>query len=171
MRRENVRSMVLAAMMAAVLSLCAWLSVPVPPVSVTMQTFGVFLTLGVLGGKWGTLSILLYLLLGVTGLPVFSGFRGGLSALTDAAGGFLWGFLAAGLIYWALEKLGRLPAMAAGQLTCYLCGCGWFTLWAPGAGWRGAVLACVAPYLIPDIIKLILANRLSGQIRRQLKIL
>ena len=81
--------MVLASLMAALMAICAWIALPLPPVVVTMQTFAVFLTLGILGGKWGTVTILIYLLLGVVGLPVFSGFRGGGSALLDVTGGFL----------------------------------------------------------------------------------
>ena len=86
---KNVRKMVLCSMMAALTAVCAWIAIPIPPISVTMQTFAIFLTLGILGGKWGTVSVLLYLLLGVVGLPVFTGFRGGAAALLDATGGFL----------------------------------------------------------------------------------
>lgn len=156
--------MVLSGMMAALMAVCAWIAIPVPPIAFTMQTFGVLLTLGLLGGRWGTVTILLYLLLGVVGLPVFSGFRGGASALLDAAGGFLWGFLAAGLVYWLLERLGKLPAMVAGLLACYACGCWWFTVYAGGAGFGAAILACVVPYLIPDAIKLGLAYHMSRRI-------
>ena len=152
-------------MMASLLAVCAWIAIPIPPVSVTMQTFGVFLTLGILGGKRGTVSILLYLLLGLVGLPVFSGFRGG-AALMDAAGGFLWGFLAAALSYWLLEGLGKLPAMIAGMAVCYLCGCLWFSYWAGGAGFFAAVMTCVVPYLIPDAIKIALAYTMSKRIGR-----
>lgn len=159
--------MVLCSMMAALMAVCAWLSVPIPPISVTMQTFGVFLSLGVLGGKRGTASILLYLLLGLVGLPVFSGFRGGASVMLGATGGFLWGFLAAALVYWLLERLGKLPAMIAGMLVCYGCGSWWFTLWA-GTDLRGAVLVCVVPYLIPDAVKIGLAYSMSKRIARHL---
>ena len=73
--------MVLASLFAAMTAVCAWLSIPIPPIAFTLQTFAVLLTLGVLGGKWGSISIWLYLLLGLVGLPVFSGFRGGIAAL------------------------------------------------------------------------------------------
>ena len=159
--------MVSAAMMAALIALCAWIAIPIPPVSFTLQTFGVLMALGVLGGKWGTVSIGLYLALGVIGLPVFTGFRGGVSALLDATGGFLWGFLAGGLVYRAAEKLGRLPAMVLCQLTCYLCGCFWFSRWAGNVGFPAAALTCVAPYLLPDALKLWLAYTLSKRIGKQ----
>ena len=158
--------MVLASLFAALTAVCGWLSVPMPPVAFTLQTFGVFLALGVLGGKWGSVSIGLYLLIGLVGLPVFSGFRGGAAALLDATGGFLWGFFAAALIYWLLERLGKLPAMIAGQLVCYGCGCIWFSHYAGGAGIGAAVLTCVVPYLIPDGIKLWLAWTLSKRLRK-----
>ena len=166
--RLNVRKMVLSSLFAALIALCAWITVPIPPVGFTLQTFGVLMALGVLGGRWGTVSVLLYLAMGVVGLPVFSGFRGGISALADATGGFLWGFAAGGLVYRLTEKLGKLPAFVLCQLTCYLCGCLWFSYWA-GCGMGAAVVTCVVPYLIPDALKLWLAWHLSGRIARQLK--
>ena len=82
--------MVLCSLFASLTAVCAWIAVPLPGVSFTMQTFAVLLCLGILGGKWGSVSILLYLLLGIVGLPVFTGFRGGAAALLDPTGGFLW---------------------------------------------------------------------------------
>ena len=166
----NVRKMVLASLFASLMAICAWISIPIPPVAVTLQTFGVLLTLGILGGKWGTVSIFLYLCMGVIGLPVFTGFRGGAAALMDATGGFLWGFLAGGLAYWAAERLGKIPAMVLCQLVCYLCGCLWFRFWAGNVGFWAAALTCVAPYLIPDALKLWLAWHLSSRIEKQIKL-
>ena len=71
--------MVLCSLFASLTAICAWISVPLPAVSFTMQTFAVLLALGVLGGRWGSMTVLLYLLLGMVGLPVFAGFRGGAS--------------------------------------------------------------------------------------------
>jgi biotin transport system substrate-specific component len=161
--------MVLCAMFAALTAVCAWISIPVPPVAVTMQTFALFLTLGILGGKWGTVSILLYLLLGTVGLPVFSGFRSGAAALLDTTGGFLWGFLAMGLVCWGLERLGRLPAMVLSLPVCYLCGAGWFCVYT-GADIRSGLTLCVLPFLLPDLLKLALAWSLSKRIARQLRL-
>ena len=165
----NVRKMVLCSLFASLMAVCAWISIPVPPVAVTLQTFGVLMALGVLGGKWGTASVWLYLALGFVGLPVFAGFRGGPGALLDATGGFLWGFGAGGFVYRAAEKLGRLPAMVLCQLVCCLCGCLWFQHWAGDVGFAAAALTCVVPYLIPDAIKLWLAWHLSRRIGTHLK--
>lgn len=157
--------MTLSALFAAMLAICAWLSIPIGDITFTMQTFGVFLTLLVLGGKWGTVSILIYLLLGAVGLPVFSGFQGGLGILLGATGGYLWGFLFSGLAFRALERLGKIPAVLAGMGVCYLCGSLWFLFYA-GGGVEFILLRCVVPYLIPDAIKLTLALQLSRRLSK-----
>lgn len=148
------------ALFSALTVICAWLSVPLGDMAFTMQTFGIFLALLCLGGKWGTVSILIYLLLGAAGIPVFSGFRGGIGALAGVTGGYLWGFLLSGLTYWALERWGKCLAAAAALAVCYLCGSLWFLFWSGGGlGW--ILLRCVVPYILPDTLKLVLAFRLS----------
>ena len=94
------------ALMAALIALCAWISVPLGPVPFTMQTFGIFAALGLLGGRRGTLAFLIYLLLGIVGLPVFSGFSAGAGVLFGATGGYLLGYLAAALFIVTMSGLG-----------------------------------------------------------------
>ena len=167
---KNVRKMVLSSLFAALTAVCAWISLPIPPVAFTLQTFAVLLTLGVLGGRWGCVSILLYLLLGMVGLPVFAGFQSGAVALPGPTGGFLWGFLAAGIAYWLLERLGKLPAMVVAQVVVYVCGCIWFSFYGGNTGVLAAALTCVVPYLIPDAVKLALAYSLANRIGKQVKL-
>jgi biotin transport system substrate-specific component len=157
--------MVLCSLFAALLSICSWISVPIADIAFTLQTFGVFLTLGLLGGKRGGIAVFIWLLLGAVGAPVFSGFRGGIGSLAGVTGGYLWGFLFAALTYRLLERFGKLPAMITGQLVCYLCGCLWFSRWA-GCTIPTAALTCVAPYLLPDGGKLWLAWHLSNRLKR-----
>ena len=161
--------MTYCAIFSALLAVCAWLCIPVGDIAVTMQTFGIALALLLLGGKWGTVSIGIYLLLGAVGLPVFSGFRGGIGALAGVTGGFLWGFLASGLIYWALERFGKFPAICAGIAACYVCGCAWFYLYS-GGGLLLILLRCVLPFLIPDAVKLWLAFSLSKRLKKVINI-
>ena len=164
--------MALCGLFAALLALCAWLSFPLGDAAITLQTFGIFLCLGVLGGKRGTAAIFVYLLLGAAGLPVFSGFRGGIGALLSTTGGYLTGFLACGLLYWLLTafKTPSLPAMAAGLLLCYCFGSFWYYTIYIESGSAVTVgfiiLKCVLPYLLPDAIKLFLAWRLSQKLKR-----
>lgn len=159
--------MVLCSLFAALISVCAWISIPVTDISFTLQTLGIFLSLGLLGGKRGCVSVMIYLLLGAVGLPVFSGFHGGIGVLAGVTGGYLWGFLFAAFVYRLLERLGKLPAMIAGQLVCYLCGSLWFYLYAGGGLWLIAA-RCVLPYLIPDAVKIALAYTLSRRLARHI---
>lgn len=163
----SVRNMVYCAICAALMAVCAWLSVPAGAVVFTMQTFAVFLALGLLGGRRGTVAVLVYLFLGSTGLPVFSGFRGGLGVLLGITGGYIWGFLAAALVYWMLERLpgSKLPAMILGMAVCYTCGTVWYLHIYGGTLWA-VLMTCVVPYLIPDALKIGLALSLSGRLKR-----
>jgi len=172
MPHSPIRNMARCALFTALLCICSWISLPLPNISLTMQTFGIFLSLGLLGGKWGTAACLTWLVLGAVGLPVFSGFRGGLGVLLGTTGGYLWGFLVACLVYWSVTaRFGmksRLPAMLLGLLCCYGCG----TLWYSFVYLNGAVsilpalAQCVFPYLIPDAVKLFLALRLTHRLKR-----
>lgn len=161
----KIRKMTRCAMLAALLTVCAWISVPVGDQAVSLQTFAVFLTLGLLGGRLGSATVLVYLLLGAAGLPVFTGFRGGIGVLLGPTGGYLWGFLAACLLYWALEdRLPRWGNMVVGMLCCYACGTAWYYfVYAPGALWP-VILTCVVPYVIPDALKLLFALKVSEKL-------
>lgn len=161
--------MVLSSLFAALTAICAWIAIPLPGISFTMQTFALLLTLGVLGGRWGTVSISLYLLLGLVGLPVFTGFRGGVAALLDPTGGFLWGFPLGALLYWLMERLGRIPAMAGCLAAVYLCGSWWFSVYA-GTTLLSAMTVTVLPWLIPDGLKLVLANHMAVRITKSLRL-
>ena len=171
MPHSTIRNMARCALFAALLCVCGWIAVPLPDISLTMQTFGIFLALGLLGGKWGNIACLTWLLLGVAGLPVFTGFRGGLGVLLGTTGGYLWGFLIACLVYWAVTALfgnrSRPAAMILGLLCCYACGTVWYLYAYLGQGSLTAVLLkCVAPYVLPDLIKLYLAHRLTQRLQR-----
>lgn len=162
-----------AALAAALMALCSWISLPTA-VPFTLQTFALFLTLGVLGGKLGTLAVGVYLLLGAVGLPVFAGFQGGPGTLLGATGGYLLGFLLTALTVWGAERLwGRsapvfLASCLAGLGGCYLFGTVWFAaVYASSSGPVGlaAVLGwCVFPFVLPDLAKLALAVVLSRRL-------
>ena len=156
------------ALFAALMCICAWISIPLGGVVFTMQSFALFLALLALGGKGATVSIFVYLALGAVGLPIFSGFQGGFSALLGVTGGFLWGFLLGCGAYWLIctllgEKWRMLGCIAC--LCCvYLCGTIWYFIYAPGGLW--AILAqSVLPYLLPDTAKMLLAFWLAKRIK------
>lgn len=160
----------LIGLMCAVLSLCAWITLPFA-LPFTLQTLGVFLSLELLGGRKGTLAIAVYLLLGAVGLPLFSGFTGGLGHLAGPTGGYLVGFLVAGLVYLFLEKrmnrhlLLRLSRLLLCLLSCYLLGTLWFVQVYRVGLWT-ALISCVLPYLLPDIAKAVLAVVVADRLKR-----
>ena len=168
------KSMVRCALLAALMCLCAWISVPFGSTPITLQTFALFLTLELLGGKYGSLVCLMYLILGGIGLPVFSGFRGGFGMLLGATGGYLWGFLLCALFYWLITGLlgkgVRIWGHLGGLLICYALGTTWFygvyfhTGTALGIGF--VLLKCVAPFVLPDLLKLFLALLLAKKLKR-----
>lgn len=170
----SIRSMIFVSLMAVVIALCSWLSVP-SVVPFTMQTFAVFSALLLLGGKRGFLAVGLYILLGAFGLPVFSGFRGGLGALLGPTGGYILGFLLTALLYWILEgRLHSLIPLILGLLLCYLFGTLWFVyVYAADGkeiGFGAALGLCVLPYLIPDAIKLLLAFVLARRVKKAVRL-
>lgn len=169
----KIRNMALCGLFAALLTLCAWISVPGAGVVFTLQTFGVALTLLLLGGKRGTLAVFVYLLLGVVGLPVFTGFQGGVGTLLNVTGGYIVGFLVWALIYWLITFLApkkRVLAMVAGLLVCYVFGSAWFyTLYLQSGsviGLGAFLLKCLVPYLLPDTAKVSLAFLLASRLKR-----
>lgn len=163
---------------AILIAVCAWITIPFT-VPFTLQTFAIFLALTTLGGHRGLYAVAVYLLLGLVGLPVFSGFQGGLAALLGVTGGYIVGFLGSALVYWLVTaKLGTtLPvttlACVLGMLICYAFGTVWFlTAYARTSSPIGVMTAlawCVVPFVIPDLLKLTLALLLSQRIRKHLK--
>lgn len=170
--------MVYIALFACLMAICSWISIP-GEVPFTLQTMGVFLAIGLLGGKRGTLAVLVYILMGVVGLPVFSGFSGGIGKLVGVTGGYIVGFLASALVMWAMEALlGKKKwvlalSMVIGLLVCYAFGTAWFMVLytsSKGAITLGAVLGmCVIPYIIPDVIKIAVALLLTNILKRFVK--
>lgn len=170
----TARDMAYISLAAGVLTLSAWISIPVLDISFTMQTFALFFLLDLLGGRRVALAMAVYLGLGAAGVPVFAGFQGGLSALLGITGGYIWGFLSTTLLWWHLRpEKGRMAAAILGLALCYGCGTAWFYLAytdRASTSLAAVILRCVLPYLLPDAIKLLLALRLSGRLRSIVKL-
>ncbi|MBQ1714750.1 MAG: biotin transporter BioY [Firmicutes bacterium] len=172
--RLNTGDLALVALFAAVMAVCSWITVPAA-VPFTLQTMGVFLAVGLLRGKRGTISVLVYLFLGAIGLPVFSGFAGGLGYMMGATGGYIIGFLFSALIMWFMEKVfGRdmkilILSMVLGLILCYAFGTAWFmTVYSGSNGPIDLATAlgwCVFPFIIPDAIKIAVACLLIRRLK------
>lgn len=167
--------MVYIALFAVLIAICSWVSIPAT-VPFTLQTFAIFISVVVLGGKRGTLSIILYILMGLAGIPVFAGFRAGPGVLLGTTGGYILGFILTGLLMWGMEKLfGKklwilAISMVAGMLVYLTFGTIWFMFVyarTSGAVGLGTVLGwCVIPFLIPDCLKIALALFIGDRLRK-----
>ncbi len=176
--KNKAYDLVVIALFVALMAICAWITIPAA-VPFTMQTFGVFLALLLLGGKRGAICMAVYLLLGAVGVPVFSGFRGGVSALVGSTGGYLVGFIVSALLMWALTGFARrnrwtlAVALAVSLLACYAFGTVWFVVVSVRAGkamtFGTALSFCVLPYILPDAAKIWLAYFLSKRLKRFVK--
>ena len=177
--KSNVYDIVYIGMFAVLIAVCSWISIPTT-VPFTLQTFGVFMAAGVLGGRRGTLAVLVYILMGALGLPVFAGFAGGVGILLGSTGGYILGFLFSALIMWLVEKLfgqaalWRIIAMISGLAVCYAFGTIWFVKVYSAA--NGAVSIktalgwCVIPFIPADAAKIILAFGMAPRIRKIVRI-
>lgn len=174
----TVRDMCLIALFAALMAVCAWITIPAGAAPFTLQTFAIFAAVGLLGGRRGTIAVGLYLLLGLVGLPVFAGFGAGPGTLLGTTGGYIIGFLLSAVVMWALELLWgrkgwRLAAsMVLGLLACYAMGTIWFMVAYAQSSGRVGVMAvlgwCVFPYIIPDLVKIALALLLTKRVGSRL---
>ncbi len=174
-RNFSVRDMCYCAIFAALMAVCAQIQIPAYVVSITLQTFAIFLALLTLGGFRGSICVGLYLLLGAVGLPVFSGFRGGIGAFYMESGGFLIGFMLTSLLYWAVmaefkpEKWGKLLTLSIAMFPCYALGIHRiFHFFSRTATWRDYLIA-FAVFLIPDAIKCALAWIISKRLNKFVK--
>lgn len=179
-RSFTVADLTKIALLSALIAVSAWITIPIPPISFTLQIFAVYAALFLLGGKYGTVSVLLYLLVGAVGVPVFSGFRGGIGVLLGMTGGYLVGFLVSGLVYWAVTAHGRegilfrIIGSALALIACYAFGTAWYMIVYTGS--KGAItlgaalMGCVVPFILPDVVKIVLAYLVAAALKKRLRI-
>ncbi|NIM03846.1 biotin transporter BioY [bacterium] len=166
--------MILCALFAALTGVGGLIAIPLPftPVPITLQTFFTFLAGAILGKYLGSLSQLIYLLLGIIGLPVFAKGSSGLGVLLGPTGGYLVGFVpAAFLIGWILEKKEKPPyaliflAMVVGLLAIYLPGVGWL-MWVARMNLVKALFLGALPFLPGDVVKIVVGALIVGRAMR-----
>ena len=173
--RAFIYDLVLISVSAALITICSWISIPLGPVPFTLQTLGILAVMLTVGGRRGTIAILVYLALGAVGVPVFAGFKGGIMSFIGPTGGFLIGFVFGALVYWLLEKLFLKKLMTTTvktwifgmlgfvvfEVVMYIVGVIWFmTVYAAQTGPVGLATVmswCVIPFIIPDIVKMVVA--------------
>lgn len=171
MKKISVQKMVLTAVMAALLAVFSWISIPLPSgVPATLQTLGVALAGYVMGPVYGMVSALVWILLGIIGVPVFAGFSAGIGTLFNFTGGFLFGFPIMALLcgfgkkrpLWLSIVLGL-----AGLVIVDILGALQYAMLS-GKAFLPAVLLVVMPYLVKDIICVVVMAVVSRQINKAL---
>lgn len=171
----SLRDMMLVSMFTAILAVLAYVAVPLPfsPVPVTGQTFGVMLIGLLLGKKRGVMSLVLLLLLGAVGVPVFSGGRAGLAVLVGPTGGYLFGWILSVVVIDAVKskiqgfKGSVIAAFVGGVVVTYLIGVPWLAA-STGMTLSAAVAAGALPFLPGDLFKVIIAALTAARMPKQL---
>lgn len=170
----GARAMVQSALFAALLSILSPLAIPIGTIPVTLAVFAVLLTGVVLPWKRAAGAVLVYLLMGLIGLPVFSGGKAGAGVLLGATGGYLWSYLPMTALTSIMSQRGEAGAGRAfmasmlALLLCYATGTMQFA-WLTGCSWGQALSVCVAPFAAFDLLKAAAAVWLGGRLRRSLK--
>ncbi len=171
----SVKQLALIGLMAAVICVLGplALNIPISPVPISLGTLAIYFVISVLGMKSGTISVVIYILLGLAGVPVFTNFTGGPDKLFGPTGGYIIGYIFLALICgFFVDRFGKkLPLYFAGMLL------GTLVLYIFGTLWLGyqmdltftqALMAGVIPYIPGDLIKLAIATALGIQVRKRL---
>lgn len=172
--------LVFIAMFTALISVCSQISIPLGPVPFTLQTMAVYITAAMLGWKRGTISILLYLFIGLIGVPVFAGFSGGFASVVSPAFGYIIGFILTAIVvglntkFFGDKAVPLIISMIIGTLLCYAVGTIWFMVVYNVTGQYidlGLALSwCVIPFIVPDMAKIVVATILVNRLGKIVKI-
>ncbi len=176
-KKTDLQMFAAIALLSAVICITSFISIPFP-IPITLQTFGVYFALFMLGGKRGMLSVLLYVCIGAVGLPVFSGFTGGVSRLFDATGGYIFGFIVLSFVFWFFStslpkwRISCAISSAVSLIALYLTGSLWYAfVYLDGAkSFVYALAVSVLPFILPDVLKIILAYFTAKRISAIIKI-
>jgi biotin transport system substrate-specific component len=178
MKREplSTRGMIYASLFGALTAIGALISIPLQPVPLTLQTLFLYLAGSLLGGRLGALSQIVYVILGVIGLPVFSGGKAGLGVFMGPTGGYLIGFIAGacvtGMIVEAREKPGLVwfvLAMLIGTAVVYTLGVTQL-VWIGKLSIEKALAAGVLPFLPGDALKIAAASVITMKVKDKIRL-
>ena len=157
----KIRDLTRIAFFTAVIIICSYIMIPFA-VPFTLQTLGIFVSVLVLGKNKGSLAVLIYLLIGIVGVPVFSGMKGGVGVLFAPTGGYIAGFIVCAYISGLLFEKTNKPFLSciSGLVVLYAIGTCWFYILNP-VEIESIILTCIVPFIIPDILKIIFAVYIS----------
>ncbi|MDQ0268414.1 biotin transporter BioY [Cytobacillus purgationiresistens] len=169
----KLRSLILTALFAAIIGIMAQLFIPLPLVPITGQTLAIGLAATILGSRYGTISVLLYLAIGAAGVPVFAEFSGGVSKLVGPTGGYLIGYIPTVFIMGLyLEKTSftiknAMIANTIGMIITLIFGTAWLKI-AANLSWTAAFMTGFMPFIIVGLVKAFLASWIGILTRQRL---
>jgi biotin transport system substrate-specific component len=169
----TTKNIILGSLFAALTAIFSQISIPLTftPVPINLATVAVFIAGGLLGAKLGAISQLVYVIIGAIGVPVFANFTGGFGIVVGPTGGYIAGYIIAAIIVGVIvKKLGNsiysyIVSMGVGIIGCYFIGTAWF-MYLTQSGLIEALLMCVVPFLIGDILKIILSALLVKKLKK-----
>lgn len=172
-RLFTVRGMVFMAIFAAIICVAAPFSVQVGPIPITLATFAIYLTGAVLGGKRGTVAVIVYIMLGAVGMPVFSNFNGGFSALLGPTGGYIIGYVPLVLLTGIFAEMSSkkhwtmVIGMVLGTVALYTFGTAWFMIMTSSSLGR-ALSLCALPFIPGDALKIVCVTAVAIPLKSKL---
>lgn len=171
-RDMKLYRMSMAALLSAVICVVAPMVIPIGPVPITLANFAMYLAVYLLGTKWGTMSCLVYVLIGMAGVPVFAGFTGGAAKLFGPTGGYivgyLWMVMIAGVFLERFQNRGvQIAGMVLGTAACYVLGTFWYCI-SMDTGVMAALGLCVIPFVPGDLVKIGVAAMVGPVLRNRL---
>lgn len=171
----SVQDIALIPLFVAFITVCSFVRIPFGTIPFTLQTFGVFVTVGVLGAKRGVTTIMVYILMGMIGLPVFGG-AGGIAVLAGNTGGYITGFVLSAVVIGIMNASYKnrkqtikfaflVVSMVVGDIVCMAVGTIQFMV-LTGVELTVALTYCVVPFIIPDLIKIVVATGFVERIKK-----
>ncbi|MEA1939404.1 MAG: biotin transporter BioY [Candidatus Caldatribacteriota bacterium] len=176
MPKINIRQMTLISLFAALTAVGAFISIPLYPIPLSLQTLFTLLAAMTLGSLSGVASQIIYVLLGVIGLPVFAGFKAGIGILFGPTGGFLFGFIICAYVVGKIVELKNeknifyyFLAGIIGTIILYIIGITQLSL-VTGIGIKKAIAVGMLPFLPGDILKIIAASFIAAKLKTAIKL-
>ncbi len=173
-QQSNLKLLVFSALFAALTAAIAPFKIPLwfTPVPITLQTLAVLMSGAMLGPYYGALAMILYVVVGALGLPVFAGGGSGIGALLGPTGGYLISYFIAAFVIGKVVQMRKEPkyvdyvvAMVAGTLIIYLLGAGWAMVVLPELTLTAVLIGWVLPFIIGDTIKLLIAAHIANTVK------
>lgn len=172
---KKIKDIAIISVAAAMICVVSPVSIPIGDIPISLATFIIYLIAAILGPKKGTISAFVYILVGIIGIPVFSSYRAGISVIVGVTGGYIVGYIPLALLtgiftYKFKNKIWMYPiGMILGTIVCYFIGTVWY-MFNTNNNLISSLLVCVVPFLLFDLIKIVLSSVLAYLINKKLSL-